>query len=184
MDETDLIVDLLGRVQRVVDRMTECLDDFNRSPSYDARSSGGTRSDVADKLLADGTVRPDIVRLELRTLRRLVARMRQGGDPSSVTQLKTIIEKWDMPNVSRRQAETQTADEGEPGCRSCARLDSWEPRIFRQGLCRRCYDQTKRCKAWRSDYTSDMPPTAIVDRSLRGIRVTDRVLSEVLGPAR
>lgn len=177
--ETQLIHQLFDRLPRVIDRMLQAVD-VGITPVTGGGSRSSELTDLTGKLDPDGNTKPDIVRIELRRLGRLAARIRNnpGGHPQAVTDMKAIIDRWDPSATSRAHVGTLT--DGPPGCKSCQRVGSWSP-IKTDGLCQTCCRLMGRTLAWKPDYDSELPPVRLVDMSRSGVRITDRIMKDVLG---
>lgn len=155
----DHIAQLLPRLTR---KLAEQHSGYPAGGQTTASGSSDRTGETATRHLQNGHERTDTDYLEAL---------------HALATLDDIARRTIPNNVARAHAATLTQDR--PGCRSCARVDTWND-IRTNGMCRWCNDTLGRCLTLAPTMTGDMPPRSIVDAYTRGIRITETMLKTAI----
>lgn len=167
-------MNLEHRTPKALERILDALDTGIKSPSTGGTTRGGGATDLTGRLDDHGNRRPDPARQDLRDLLKAIA----TGDEDTIHR---VVNRW---NPSRKTRDyTSTLTEGEPGCKSCQRLNKYE-QVNGHEMCKQCQRLLGRTLAWDETYDGKFPPLRLVDMHHCGVRITDRVMRQILGQQR
>lgn len=179
MTEQHPDITALGKLKPRIPRARRCIID--NIPGYPSGSGaaggtgdrttnlalkGGAHDDKQrDKPSQVGAMHTDRALRDLHQLDRLQPAVLEWAHTQGATitrqvsQLKRIIDRWDLSPAAADNIRA-TADDGKPGCRSCARVGKWSD-VHSNQLCHWCIRITPRVAALY-EWDEDEPPVKLV----------------------